>query len=75
MFEFSTAVVFYCVIVAAVFVGLWLWYDRRDHRRFERERRKTTFHCVRCDSLYSATGGAEVAPCPDCGHENSRLRF
>jgi uncharacterized iron-regulated membrane protein len=75
MFEFTAAVVVYCVIVAVAFVGLWLWYDRRDHRRFERERRKTTFHCIRCDALYSAPGGTELCPCPKCGHENVRLRF
>ena len=44
MFDLTTATVIYCVIVAVVFGGVWLWYDRRDHREFERERRKTTFH-------------------------------
>jgi Zn finger protein HypA/HybF involved in hydrogenase expression len=57
------------------FVGLWLWYDRRDHRRFERERRKTAFHCIRCDMLYAAPRSTDVRPCPRCGHENVRLRF
>lgn len=75
MFDLTTAAVIYCVIVAVSFVGLWLWYDRRDHRRFERERRKATFHCIRCDNLYSAPGGNEVSLCPKCGHENARLRF
>ena len=49
MFELTTAAVIYCVLVAAVFLGLWLYYDRRDHRRFERERRKIVFHCIRCN--------------------------
>jgi rRNA maturation endonuclease Nob1 len=75
MFEFTSAVFVYCVIVAAAFIGLWLWYDRRDHRRFERERRKTTFHCIRCDALYAAPGGSELSACPRCGHDNVRLRF
>jgi rRNA maturation endonuclease Nob1 len=75
MFEFTTAAVIYCVLVAAVFLGLWLWYDRRDHRRFELERRKRTFHCIRCDTLYTAPTGTEVCRCPKCGHENARLRF
>ena len=52
MFDLTTAVVIYCVLVAAVFVVMWLWYDRRDHRRFELERRKTTFHCIRCDKPF-----------------------
>jgi hypothetical protein len=75
MFDLTTGAVIYCVLVAAVFLGLWLWYDRRDHRRFELERRKTTFHCIRCDALYTAPSGTELAACPKCGHQNSRLRF
>ena len=75
MFDFTTTAVLYCVIVAVVTVGVWLWYDRRDHRRFESERRKTTFHCIRCDALYSARAGTEICPCPKCGHENARLKF
>jgi hypothetical protein len=75
MFDFATATVVYCLLVAAAFLGLWFYYDRRDHRRFEIERRKTTFHCIRCDTLYSALGGFELCKCPKCGHENSRLRF
>lgn len=75
MLELSTAVVLYCVAVAAVFLALWLWYDRRDHRRFELERRKTTFHCIRCEALYSAGTGSETSPCPKCGHANVRLKF
>lgn len=75
MFELSTAAVVYCVLVAAVFFGLWLYYDRRDHRHFELERRKVTFHCIRCDTLYAAPTGTELHRCPKCGHENVRLRF
>lgn len=75
MFELTTAAVIYCVLVAVVFLGLWLYYDRRDHRNFELERRKGTFHCIRCDALYAAPVGAERCPCPKCGHDNVRLRF
>ena len=39
------------------------------------ERRRTTFHCIRCDALYTASAGTELYKCPKCGHENSRLRF
>lgn len=75
MFEFSTGVVLYCSFIGLFFLVLWLAYDRRDHRRFEGERRKHTFHCLRCDHLYALTGGLEQARCPRCGHENGRLRF
>ncbi len=75
MLSLPAAAVIYCTLVAVVFLVLWLWYDRRDHARFEGQRRKTTFHCIRCDRLYTAPGGAELCPCPRCGHENARLRF
>lgn len=75
MFELTTAAVVYCVLVAAVFLALWMYYDRRDHRRFELERRKTVFHCIRCDTLYTAPSGTELCTCPKCGYENARLRF
>lgn len=75
MFDLTTATVIFCALVASVFLGLWLWYDRRDHRTFEGERRKTTFHCIRCDHLYAAVAGTEVSPCPRCKHENGRLKF
>lgn len=75
MFDPTTGAVIHCVIVAASFLGLWYYYDRRDHLRFERERRKTTFHCIRCDQLYTAPRGLELSKCPRCAHENTRLKF
>jgi hypothetical protein len=75
MFEFPVATLVYCIVVALAFLTLWLYYDRRDHRRFEGERRRTTFHCIRCDRLYTAAAGTELCTCPRCGHQNARLRF
>ena len=75
MFDLTTAVVVYCIGLAAFFLGLWIYYDRRDHARFEAERRKTTFHCLKCDQLYTERGRADAAICPSCGSENGRLRF
>ena len=75
MSDLPLAAVIYCALVGLFFLGLWLYYDRRDHARFERERRRTAFHCIRCDNLYEAPVGAETAVCPRCGHENARLKF
>ena len=73
--DLTNAAAVYCTFVGLTFLGLWLWYDRRDHRRFELERRKATFHCIRCDTLYVAPAGAPLGVCPKCGYENARLRF
>jgi hypothetical protein len=73
--DLTIPAVIYCALVAAVFLGLWLYYDRREHARFEHERRRTVFHCIRCDSLYEAPVNVEISACPRCRHENTRLRF
>jgi len=70
----GTAVI-YCAVIGVFFLVLWLYYDRRDHARFERERRRTVFHCIRCDRIYEAPAGTELCRCPRCDHENARLRF
>jgi hypothetical protein len=75
MLDFNIATVVYCALIGVFFLGIWLFFDRRDHRRFEQERRKAAFHCIRCDRLYVGTAGAEMSKCPRCGHENMRLRF
>ncbi len=65
----------FCLVVVGVFFALWFYYDRRDHALYEVERRRFTFHCIRCDKLYTVKRGAEVAPCPRCGYQNTRLKF
>ncbi len=73
--DFVTATVIFCLLVAVIFLGLWLYYDRRDYALFEQARKKSTFCCVRCQHLYSAEGRPDVGRCPRCGCENSRLKF
>lgn len=75
MLDPTTAAVIYSLIVAGVFIGAWLYYDRRDHASFQAGRGKTAFHCTRCDRLYNAPAGTEPCPCPGCGHRNTRLKF
>jgi rRNA maturation endonuclease Nob1 len=73
--DLVTATFIYCVLVAGVFLGLWIYYDRRDHARFEAERRHVSFRCVRCQHLYAVQGEKPTSICPRCGQENDRLRF
>jgi len=75
MFDLTTATVLYSLFLATFFLGLWIYYDRRDHARFEAERRRTIFHCVRCGEVYAKRGEFTEADCPSCGHTNGRLRF
>jgi ribosomal protein L37AE/L43A len=75
MFEPIHATVIYCVLIGAVFSALWFYFDRRDRAHFETVLRRSAFHCIRCDQIYSETAGAGLSRCPKCGHENSRLRF
>lgn len=73
--DFTVAVVFYGVLALGGFLGLWLYYDRRDRSIYDVDRRKITFHCIRCDQIYTEKPGTETLPCPRCGHLNARLKF
>ncbi len=75
VFDLVTGIVVFCFLLAVGFLGLWAYYDRRDHSRFAAGRRRLTFHCIRCDHLYSSPGPADTVACPKCGHVNGRLRF
>ncbi len=73
--DLFTASVIYCLFLAVLFFGLWIYYDRRSHARFDAECRRTTFHCIRCNQLFARPRGTELAPCPRCGHDTPRLKF
>ncbi len=73
--QFTLEILLYGLVVLGPFVALWWAYDRRDRRFYDEGRRKISFHCIRCDRLYTAPGGADLCKCPRCGHENARLRF
>ena len=73
--DLALGAVAYCLLALGFFFGVWLYYDRRDHALYDTERRKVTFHCIRCGQLYTAKTGTETAACPRCGHTNARLKF
>ena len=73
--DFTIDVIVYGLLVFGLFAVLWIFYDRRDRDLYERQRRKITFHCIRCDQLYTQPIGTEMAECPKCGHKNVRLKF
>jgi hypothetical protein len=51
--DFTLHVVLYGLSVLGVFGALWIYYDRRDRAFYDRQRRKISFHCIRCDHLYT----------------------
>jgi rubrerythrin len=73
--DLALGTVVYCLLALGFFYGVWIYYDRRDHALYDTERRKVTFHCIRCGQLYTAKTGTETAVCPRCGHVNARLKF
>ena len=73
--DLALGAVVYCLLALGFFYGVWIYYDRRDHALYDTERRKVTFHCIRCGQLYTAKTGTETAACPRCGHTNARLKF
>jgi hypothetical protein len=75
LLNFTPDVVLYGLLALGLFVVLWFYYDRRDRAFYDVGRKKITFHCVRCDTLYTEPAGTDTAPCPKCGHQNVRLKF
>ena len=73
--DFTLDVLLYGVPVLGLFAFLWVYYDRRDRALYDAERIKITFHCIRCDHLYTEKVGTATAACPKCGHVNPRLKF
>ena len=73
--DFTLGIVVYGLAVLGLFGFLWLYYDRRDRTLFDTDRRQVTFHCIRCDNLYTEKTGVDLAKCPKCGHVNTRLKF
>jgi hypothetical protein len=73
--DFTFDVLLYGLLVLGVFGFLWAYYDRRDRALYDAERRKITFHCIRCDHLFTEKDGTDTANCPKCGHANTRLKF
>ncbi len=73
--DFTFAIVLFGLLTIGLFSFLWTYYDRRDRTLYDMERRKVTFHCIRCDHLYTEKTGTNPAPCPKCGHPNTRLKF
>ncbi len=73
--NFTFDVVLYGLLVLGLFGVLLVYYDRRDRSFYDAGRKKISFHCVRCNTLYTEKAGSETAPCPKCGHQNVRLKF
>ena len=73
--DFTLDVTLYALLVLGLFGFLWIYYDRRDRAFYDAERRKITFHCIRCNALYAEKASTATAPCPQCGHVNVRLKF
>ncbi len=71
----SVGALIYTFSACALILILWLVYDLRDRGLYDSERRKSIFHCIRCDKLYAVRAGTETCPCPRCAFRNARLRF
>lgn len=69
---------FFVVITAAgllFFMGVWLFYDRRDKIYYDKQRQRKVYHCVRCGFLYTSKEEGINSNCPECGMTNTSLKF
>ncbi len=73
--DLNVLVLLYISVALVLVMGLWLYYDERDRRVYERERSHSLLHCLKCGRLYTAPRHDREAPCPACGFVNSKLKF
>jgi len=72
--DFELFTLLYLLAGGLLIFGLWVFYETRDRALYQEQRQRATFHCVRCGHLYTGTAERTQA-CPECGFENTRLRF
>lgn len=73
--DFSWFALLYVGAGMALIFGIWLFYDIRDRKLYEEVRERVTFHCIKCGHIYTGIRGSDVSACPQCGFENTRLKF
>ena len=49
--------------------------SRRQNKSYERLAKTSTFHCLHCDSVYTAPANKDIMECPNCGYRNPKLKF
>lgn len=73
--SFSLFFTYFVSALMAVFcIAAWI-LSRKGKRTYEKLARTSTYHCMRCDSIYTASPDLKVASCPKCGYKNSKLKF
>jgi hypothetical protein len=73
--DFSSFVLTSMTLGVVLVLALWIYYEQREQRAYAGERAQSLRHCLKCGRIYSAPRSAASAPCPDCGFENSKLKF
>lgn len=72
---FPLFIILFLVSGLLLFAGLWLYYDQRDRKYYDRKRQLSVYHCVRCGYLYSQRDIRKPAACVRCGFVNDSLKF
>lgn len=75
IFSFTQFIVTFLVLGLTFFAVIWLLYDLRDRKVFDRQRQVDVYHCVKCQHLYTGKNFEELKKCPKCQRENIPLKF
>ena len=77
-FAFMTLSDFFAIsvglLLSAFGAAAWI-ISRRQNKSYEKIARTSTFHCLHCDSVYTAPFGKDIMECPNCGYKNPKLKF
>ncbi len=60
--------------LVAAGAGAWIHTRSRKHTK-ELLAKSSTFHCLRCDCVYTSSASDLTAVCPKCGYKNTKLKF
>lgn len=72
MLEYFSDIFLAAIAVAAVayFASMY-----RHNKIYEKLSKTSTFHCLKCDSVYVSRSGEKSKVCPKCGYRNTQMKF
>ncbi|MBE6413877.1 MAG: hypothetical protein E7035_04915 [Verrucomicrobiaceae bacterium] len=72
MSEFFSVVLCGAIVVETV---AYLVASHRHHKGYEKISKTSTFHCLKCNSVYVSREGEKSKACPNCNYRNAELKF
>ena len=64
------------LLVAILVIAVAYFLSSYKHNKtYEKLSKTSTFHCLKCDSVYVSLSGEKSKVCPKCGYRNTQMKF